>query len=184
MSVRGDPGSVGVCAGVVRLQGRLPALSAVLSRGVDGNGTCVQPQGGCRTGASERKSPSLPWRRLFSPSCGSPRGVGKSSLPAARLAHGTPRYSQEKSYSKPQHHHCPAAQPISTLTRLSAGPGDPIAFGFIRPPSLPQSSRAPDRTCNQVNCFPGLGKGPVESTSALRCGVDEEEVINLFLPLL
>lgn len=106
VSVPKDRGSVGGRGGCGSPR---PARGAVrgANPGRGQEGTCAQPQGDRRslapaveqTGASERKSPSLPWRRLASPAAGLPGELGKV-LPAAGLAHGTPRHSHQESYPK------------------------------------------------------------------------------------
>lgn len=142
------------------LGGRLAALSAVLTRGLDGRGPAPSLRGTAGI-----------WRRLCSrqePRKGSlqvflggaflvhlrvppphPRGELGKVLPAAGLARGTLRQSHQESYPNPPRHYGPAAHRTSTFTRvLGRARGSPIALGFHRLPSLPQSSRAPGWTCS------------------------------------
>lgn len=149
------------CAGVVDLQGRLAALSAVLTRGVDGRAPAPSLRGTAgiwcqlwsRQGPRKGSLQVCPWRRSPSPAAGLPGELGKV-LPAAGLAHGTPRHLHQESYPKPQRRHCypppPRSahlHPHSRLVSSWQGPGTlSLSASIAR-----RVSRAPDWTCSQVN---------------------------------
>lgn len=163
MSVRKDRGSVGGRGGCGSPR---PARGAV--RGADPGrgqeGTCAQPQGDRRslvpaveqTGASERKSPSLPWRRLPSPAAGLPGELGKV-LPAAGLAHGTPRHSHQESYPKPQRRHCPLLSPPPPSLASRQGPGTLSRSASIARPVCPRAPARPTGPAARLIAFQDSG---------------------------
>lgn len=169
------------CAGVVDLQGRLAALSAVLTRGVDGRAPAPSLRGTAgiwcqlwsRQGPRKGSLQVCPWRRSPSPAAGLPGELGKV-LPAAGLAHGTPRHLHQESYPKPQRRHCypppPPAQPTSTLTLVSSRLGRARGPYRSRLPSPAGSPAHPTGPAARLICFPGLGKCPAESTECAKVG--------------
>ena len=111
------PGSVGARGGVVSLQGRLQALSAVLTPGLYGRD--LRPGSrGTWDQTVQQKEPRKGLGGAFLAQLRASRGVGKSS-PTAGLAHKSGRHSRQESFPGPQlHHHGPAAYSISTLTSV------------------------------------------------------------------